>query len=156
MAINPENVVDEGKIVVPVLREDLHVGINKVDTGRGVRVHKTVSEQVQQIEHTLRRDAVDVRRVPIDKIVSLSEAPVARQDGDTLIVPILEEVLVVEKRLRIKEELHITTTAHQEQFTDSVVLRSEDVAIERFDEGLESKVNSTNGGNDATHTHSRI
>ena len=121
---------------MPVMREELHVGITQVDTGRGVRVHKTVTERVEQIEQTLRRNAVDVRRVNIDKIVSLSEAPAARQEGDTLIVPILEEVLVLEKRLRIKEELHITTTAHQEQFTDSVVLRCENVAIERFDDKL--------------------
>ncbi len=156
MAINLANGIDEGKIVLPVLQEELHVGVNTVDTGRGVRVHKTVSEQVRQIEQTLVSHAVDVQRVAIDKIVSLSEAPVARQEGDTLIVPIFEEILVVEKRLRIKEELHIKTTAHQEQFTDSVVLRSENVAIERFDEGLKTQVHSTNGGNDATHTRSRI
>jgi len=156
MTINRAAAVEEGKIVVPVLREELHVGINTVDTGRGVRVHKTVTEQVQQIDEALMHSACDVRRVAIDKIVALSEAPVARQDGDTLIVPILEEVLVVEKRLRIKEEVHITRTTRQEQFSDSVVLRSENVAIERFDESIEPTVNSTNGGNHATHTGSRI
>ena len=30
-----------------------------------------------------------------------------RQDGDTLIIPLMEEVLVVEKRLMLREELHI-------------------------------------------------
>ncbi|MES2899854.1 MAG: YsnF/AvaK domain-containing protein [Pseudomonadota bacterium] len=156
MAMNPTNAVDDGRIVLPVLKEELHVGVKPVDTGRGVRVHKTVTEQVQHINETLTHHAVDVRRVAIDQIVALNDAPVARQEGDTWIVPILEEVLVVEKRLRIKEEIHITKTAHQEQFSDSVVVRSEHVAVERFDEGSEPTTNSTNGGHHATHTRSRI
>ncbi len=156
MAMNPAQAADANKIVVPVVQEELHVGVRTVDTGRGVRVHKTVSEQVQQIDETLLRQALDVRTVAVDKIVALNEAPVARQDGDTWIIPIVEEVLVIEKRLRIKEEVHITTTAHREQFTDEVIVRSEHVAIERFDEGSAPTTNPTNGGNHATHTRSRI
>ena len=144
-------------IVLPVAREELRVGVRAVDTGRGVRIHKTVSEQSHPIEQTLLRDAVSVRRVPVDKIVSLSDAPAARQDGDTWIVPILEEVLVVEKRLRIKEEVHITRSALAEPYSDTVVLRTEHVTVERFDEGPDPEVNSTNGGtHHATHTDSRI
>ncbi len=135
METNTPTRADDGTIVLPVIHEQVQVGVHQVDTGRGVRIHKTVSEQAHHIDETLLRDAVSVKRVPVDKIVSLSEAPVARQDGDTLIVPILEEILVVEKRLRIKEEIHITRTAHAEPYADSVVLRSENVSIERFDEG---------------------
>lgn len=121
-------------MVIPVLREEVYVGVRQVDTGRGVRVIKTVSEQAHQIDQTLLRDAVSVRRVPVDKIVALNEAPVARHEGDTLIVPILEEILVVEKRLRIKEEIHITRTAHSEPYAETVMLRSEHVDVERFDD----------------------
>ena len=135
MATHPHMQADRDTIVMPVVREDVHIGTAQVDTGKGVRIHKTVSEQPHQIDETLMRDAVNVRRVPVDMIVALSEAPVARQEGDTLIVPILEEILVVEKRLRIKEEIHITRTAQAEQFADTVMLRSEHVTVERFDEG---------------------
>lgn len=135
MATHPHMQADGDTIVMPVVREDVHIGATQVDTGKGVRIHKTVSEQPYQIDETLMRDAVNVRRVPVDMIVALSEAPVARQEGDTLIVPILEEILVVEKRLRIKEEIHITRTAQAEQFADTVMLRSEHVTVERFDEG---------------------
>lgn len=121
-------------MVIPVLREEVHVGVRQVDTCRGVRVIKTVSEQAHQIDQTLLRDAVSVRRVPVDKIVALNEAPVARHEGDTLIVPILEEILVVEKRLRVKEEIHITRTAHSEPYAETVMLRSEHIDVERFDD----------------------
>ena len=135
--------MDAGKLVVPVMREELHVGKHTVDTGRGVRIHKTVSEQSHTIAEELLRDAVEVRRVAVDRIVSPSEAPVTRQEGDTLIVPVLEEVLIVEKRLRIKEEIHITRTHSPQRHDETVTLREEQVAIERFDEGPEHQVNST-------------
>lgn len=157
MAINSPEHAQTGTIVLPVMREELHVGVRQVDTGSGVRIHKTVSEQPHHIDQALLRDAVEVKRVPIDRIVALSEAPVARQEGDTLIVPVLEEILVVEKRLRIKEEVHITRTARQEQYADTVVLRTENVSVERFGDGPDPEVKSTNGGtHHAAHTRSSI
>ena len=157
MATNsPEN-VEDGTLVLPVVREELQVGVRQVDTGSDVRIHKTVSEQAHHIDQSLLRDAVEVKRVPVDRIVALSEAPVARQEGDTLIVPVLEEILVVEKRLRIKEEVHITRTTRQEQFTDTVFLRTEHVSVERFGDSPGPEVNPTNGGtHHATHTRSSI
>lgn len=122
-------------VAVPVHQEQLHVGIRTVDTGRGVRVRKTVDEHEQRIDETLMHDQVDVRHVPVDKIVALSEAPASRYEGDTFIVPILEEILVVEKRLRIKEEIHITRSKRPQRFSETVPLKSETVSVERFDEG---------------------
>lgn len=122
-------------VTFPVHREELHVGIRTVDTGRGVRVHKFVTERSEQVDETLLHDEIDVRHVPIDKIVAMSEAPASRYEGDTFIVPILEEVLVVEKRLRIKEEIHLTRHRRPERFSETVPLKAETVSIERFDEG---------------------
>ncbi len=125
------DLADGAVLTVPVVQEEMRVGVRTVDTG-GVRIHKTVHEHPHNIDEALLRDAVDVKRVVIDKIVSLSEAPQSRQEGDTLIVPILEEVLVVEKRLRIKEEIHITRSQRTEHHSETVILRSEQVTIERF------------------------
>jgi stress response protein YsnF len=119
---------------VPVVREEAWVEKRIVDTGRGVRIHKTVAEHPCQIDERLARDDVQVSHVPVDRIVPLDQAPATRYEGDTLVVPILEEVLVVERRLRIKEELHITRTRREERHVDTVVLRSEQVSVERFDE----------------------
>lgn len=120
---------------LPVHQEELHVGVRTVGTGRGVRVSKSVSAENVHVEETLLHDEVDVRHVPVDKIVALGEAPASRYEGDTFIVPILEEVLVVEKRLRIKEEIHITRTRRPERFSETVPVKVETVSIERFDEG---------------------
>ena len=122
-------------LAIPVLREELRVGTRRADSGRGVRIHKSVQEREHQVDAALLHDAVSVKRVSIDRIVALSEAPLARQEGDTLIVPVLEEVLVTEKRMRIKEELHITRTQSTRQHHQTVVLRAEHVDVERFDDG---------------------
>lgn len=132
MTHEQESLAESGAVTIEVVREELQVGTRRVDTGRGVRVVKTVREHPQHIEQILRRDEVEVQRVAIDKIVALADAPVSRQEGDTLIIPILEEVLVTERRLRIKEELHITRTERAERHCDTVLLKSEEVAIERF------------------------
>lgn len=119
---------------VPVVREEAEVEKQVVDTGRGVRIHKTVAEHPCHIDERLLRDDVEVSHVPVDRIVPLDAAPATRYEGDTLVVPILEEVLVVERRVRIKEELRITRTRREEHHAETVMLKSEQVSVEHFDE----------------------
>jgi stress response protein YsnF len=121
-------------IVVPVIEERLQVGIRSVDTGRGVRIHKSVVDQPVEIDERLLRDEVEVKHVPVDRIVALDQAPTTRYEGTTLVVPIFEEVLVVERRLRIKEELHITKNRREERHAETVMLKTERVSVERFDD----------------------
>jgi len=130
----PDNITQED-LRIPVVEEQLTVGTRVVETGRGVRIHKSVSEQPVIIDERLARDEMQVERVPVDRIVALEEPPVTRYEGDTLVVPVFEEVLVVERRLRIKEELRITRVRHEERYQETVSLKTERVEIERFDDG---------------------
>ncbi|USX26736.1 YsnF/AvaK domain-containing protein [Oxalobacteraceae bacterium OTU3CINTB1] len=131
--IPPQQAAEGETVTLPVLQEQLHVDTRLADTGRGVRVHKLVRSHRQQVDQTLWHDEIDVRHVPVDRVVSAP--PAARYEGDTFIVPVLEEVLVVEKRYRIKEELHITRLRHASQHQETVPLRAEHVTVERFDDG---------------------
>jgi len=116
--------------VIPVIAEDLNVDKQQVPTG-GVRVHKLIDEHDELISMPLAKDRVDIKRVVIGRDV---DAPLpVRREGETIIVPVVEEVLVVEKRLRLKEELHITRTTSTEQFEQTVTLKREDAVIERLD-----------------------
>jgi uncharacterized protein (TIGR02271 family) len=115
-------------LVIPVAQEELIVGKRQVETGR-VRITKRIHTHEERVDEPLYKQEVEVTRVPVNQIVASPPQP--RQDGDTMIVPVFEEVLVVEKRLRLKEELHIRqrrVTTHQPQ---RVVLRSEEVQVER-------------------------
>ena len=114
--------------VIPVVEETLRITKREFESGR-VLVHKTVTERDEVAEVLLRQQDLIVERVPIGRTVS--EAPQTRQDGDTLIVPILEEVLVVEKRLVLKEELHIRKHSSERTEQHKVRLRTEHVEIEQ-------------------------
>jgi uncharacterized protein (TIGR02271 family) len=96
-----------------------------------VRVTKSVRERTAVIDEPLTAEVVTVERVPIDRFV---EGPIAdRYDGDTLVVSVIEEVTVVAKRLRLKEELRITKRRVQTRRPQTVTLRSEEATVERFD-----------------------
>ncbi|WP_225984438.1 YsnF/AvaK domain-containing protein [Noviherbaspirillum aerium] len=123
-----------GQMRFPVMEEELQVDKQLVDTGRGVRLHKTVSEHTEKIEQRLMHDELVVEHVPLGRVVS-GEAPQSRYEGNTLVVPVLEEVLVVQKQLVLKEEVRITRKQRPVDAAQEVSLRSEQVRVERFDEG---------------------
>lgn len=114
--------------VIPVVAEDIEVGKQTVESGR-VRVRKTVEERQETVDQPLASEEVVVERVPVNRVVA--EAPSPRQEGDTLILPVLEEVLVVEKRLMLREEVRVTSRRSEIHRPQTVTLRRENVEIER-------------------------
>jgi stress response protein YsnF len=125
-------------VAVPILREEMEISTRVVDTGRGVRVTKSVVEESAEIRERLWHEEVDVQRVAVDRVVA--EAPPSRYEGDVLVVPVLEEILVIEKRFRIKEELRITRVRKEQEYRETVPLRVEDVQIETFDDSARDDI----------------
>jgi stress response protein YsnF len=126
---------DQKSVSVPITEEVLSISTRTVDTGRGVRVHKTVHTEPVLIDEVLAQEAIDIQRIAIDRTLGDGEPlPSTRYEGDVLIIPVFEEVIVVERRMRLKEELHVTRIQHEKSHTQTVVLKSEQVSIERFDE----------------------
>ena len=124
---------DKGMLRMPLIQEELAIGRRLVETGQGVRVHKTVSEETWRVDDTVMRQQLDIEHVPVNAWVE-GELPVQRHEGATLVIPVLEEVLVVQKRVRLKEEIRITAHARSEPVSSTVVLRTEQAGVERFDE----------------------
>jgi stress response protein YsnF len=137
--MSKEQTYPNGTVVLPIVQEELHVSKRVIDTGRGVRVHRHVSEQAARVDEMLWEERVHVERVASDSL--LTELPQPRQEGDTLIVPVVEEVLVVEKRYRVKEELRITREREAHRYTATMPLRREEVDIERFDDATARRQN---------------
>ena len=94
-----------------------------------VRVVTSSSNKHVAVDATLERDEVEVRRVPVGREVT--EAPAIREEGDLTIVPVLEERLVVEKRLFLVEEIHIVRRRVSEAVSIPTELRRTEVEIER-------------------------
>lgn len=120
---------------IPVWQEELNIDTQVVDTGKGVRISKRVLERGEKVDLSLLHDEIKVEHVPIGRYVADGQIPLSRQDGDTYIIPVLEEILVVEKKLYLKEEVHVIKRQREVQSTQTVPLKSEEVSIERFDEG---------------------
>lgn len=103
--------------------EEAIAHVHEVDRGR-VLIDKTVELVPHEAEVEVGNDRVEVERVPVDEEVDTP--PQIRQEGATLIVPVVEEVLVVTKRYRIIEEVRVT--------------KYRDVTTERFHEDLKREV----------------
>jgi uncharacterized protein (TIGR02271 family) len=135
-ATSRSNEVATEHAAIPMVEETVELGHRLVDEGRGVRITKHVTEHEAHIDDPLIHEDVTVERVPIDMLVSGPE-PMQHYEGDTLVIPVLEEVLVLEKRVRLKEEVRVTRRKHRENATQHVRLNSEDVLVENTgDEGL--------------------
>ena len=114
--------------VIPLAEEELRLDKRQVTRGK-VRV-RTVVDIVDEIARgSLEEETVEVTRVPVDRVVD--QAPEVRTEDGVTIVPILEEVLVVEKRLVLKEELHIRKKITTEEVEIPVELRKQRAIIER-------------------------
>jgi uncharacterized protein (TIGR02271 family) len=134
-AINSEQTTEEPveraeleeALVVPVIEEELNLERQKRETGR-VRINKVVHERTELIDEPLITEDVQVRRVPVNRVV---DGPVpVRYEGDVMIIPLLEEVIVTEKRLILKEELHVTKQRTEMRNPQEVTLRTEEAIVE--------------------------
>lgn len=114
--------------VIPLMQEDVSITKRKVETGR-VRVSTKTLEHIDYARADLYQEAVHVERVPIGREVAV--APPVREEGDTIVIPIIEEIMVVEKRLVLREEIRITRTRSVDTFEEPVTLRSMVADVER-------------------------
>jgi uncharacterized protein (TIGR02271 family) len=91
--------------VVPIVEEDIAVGTAAQDVER-VRVEKTVTTEQVDYDAPYGVEELVVERIAIGRPVD--RAPEVRVEGPTTIIPIVEEIVVLEKRLVLKEEVRIT------------------------------------------------
>jgi uncharacterized protein (TIGR02271 family) len=127
-AVDTTAVHAERETVIPLLEEQFSVAKRVVETAR-VRVSRVTHDHQQMVDELLNHEKVEVEHVPIDR--PIDTMPSIRQEGEVTIIPVVEEVLKVERCLVLKEEVHIrrvkTTERHQEQVT----LRKQEVLVSR-------------------------
>ncbi len=117
--------------VIPVVEEALRVETHERVTGR-VRVDVGTTERVEQAVADLVREEVEVERTPVGRFVDA--APEVREEDGVMIVPVVEERLVVEKRLFLVEEVRLHRRRTVERFEEEVPLRRTEVSVTRTDE----------------------
>lgn len=117
-------------VVVPLLDEELEVTKRDVVTDR-VRV-RTVTETADElVREELQSERVEVTRLPVNHLLEPgAPIPQVRTEDDVTIIPVFEEVLVVEKRLLVKEELRLVRRSTNDVFELPITLRKQTAVVE--------------------------
>ncbi|HEX8737194.1 MAG TPA: YsnF/AvaK domain-containing protein [Pyrinomonadaceae bacterium] len=119
---------DNAGLVIPVIHEQVTFDKKIVETGK-VRISKRVSQHEELIDVPFLREQVDVERVPINKVVDAT--PQVRHEGDTMIIPVVEEQVFYQKRLVLVEELRVRKQVIEEHKPQQITLMKEEVEISR-------------------------
>jgi uncharacterized protein (TIGR02271 family) len=129
-AIVPSRTEDDpdqtGETVLPLLAEEIAVAKQVVETGR-VQVSRVTHEREQLIDELLAHETVEIDRTPIGR--QIDAMPAIREEGDTVVIPIVEEVLVVERRLLLKEEVRVRRVRSTERHQETVSLRHHEAVV---------------------------
>lgn len=120
--------LDDNQIVIPLLAEEVSIDKRKVVTGR-VEIATTCHQREELVDELLARQQVEIERTPVGKPVE--KTPGIREEGDTIVIPVLEEVLVVERRLILKEEIRIRRLRVAERHQERVNVRRQNVVVTR-------------------------
>jgi uncharacterized protein (TIGR02271 family) len=136
-------------VVIPLVEERVEVAKRAIERGRVViRTHVEEREELAEVD--LHQEEVKVERVPVGTVVET--APPVREEDGVLIVPVLEEQLVIQTRLILKEELRITRTSRTEHVRQPVRLRAERAEVARREGGHANQPDPREGGStDATY-----
>ncbi|HWF48245.1 MAG TPA: YsnF/AvaK domain-containing protein [Bryobacteraceae bacterium] len=126
---------NRNEIVIPVVKEEAHVEARPVETG-SVRVTKRVVGEDEVVEKELRKERVEIERIKVDRPVDGPQEPY--RSGDTLIVPVMAQVLNVEKRWVVTEEIHITKHQDTETARQTVTVGHEEAKVERLNKSGET------------------
>ena len=125
----PQGKTDAESRVIHVVDEELSVSRVTEKTGNAVRVRVASHDETQKVPVTEVVEELAIERVPINRYVS--QRSKAREEGDVVIIPVFETVVVVEERLLLKEEVRIVRHRREVQREEEVVLRKETPVIER-------------------------
>jgi len=118
-------------VTVPVTEEQLEIHREIVDTGHTLRLRKHVEQSNVPFDERLAREHIDVERHPIGRVVEA--VPPVRNEGDVIIVSVVEERLVTRKELVLVEEIRLTPRREAARVQGEVPLRRERVVVERLD-----------------------
>lgn len=118
----------DGQEVFLEVEEFLDVARQTRETGR-IRVTRRVETDERVVDETGWSERVEVERVPIGTYVTQSES-IREEDGVT-IIPVYEEVLVVERRLLLKEEVHLRKSREETREPQRHTVRRTVIDIDR-------------------------
>lgn len=117
---------DDGVIRIETHEEFLEPVIREISRGK-VLINKRIEEVPQELSVDLTQQGIAVERVPIGQVVETAPGP--RWEEDTFVMPIVQEEIVVQRRLVLVEEVRLTRTSETEQHLIPGTIRREVIEI---------------------------
>ncbi len=124
-------------VSIPVIEERAKVEKHLVESGT-VRIEKKVHKEDVVLDIPVEHEEMEVKRVEINQYVQTAP-PAMRYEGDTMIISVLKEVTVTEKRLMLVEELRVTKRKVKDTVHEKVTLRKEEVTVNRIKREADGK-----------------
>lgn len=115
------------RVNVALHEEVLEPRVQPVELAR-VRIRKRVEERPVDLTVDTERDDVTIERVPVERPVDVVPEP--WQEGDTLVIPVVEEIVVAERKLVVREEIRVTRRRTTEPVPIRTTLRREVIEID--------------------------
>lgn len=120
---------EDGKIIIPVIEEKLKIEKKVIETAK-VHISKSVYEDTESYTVPFSEEHVIVERIPKNEYVDVMP-PAIRYEGDVMIIPVLKEIAVVEKKIMLVEELRVTKMQTNRTEVREITLRKEEVEVHR-------------------------
>jgi uncharacterized protein (TIGR02271 family) len=121
----------QGEYILPLHEEVVECHKQVVRTG-AVRVSRRTRQESTTVEAQLALHGVVIDRKEVGKPVD--RIPAVRAEGDTIVIPVVEEVLITQRQLVLKEEVRIRPTRTSRRHVETVVLRKNYAVVERIRE----------------------
>ncbi|HCW46534.1 MULTISPECIES: DUF2382 domain-containing protein [Mixta] len=130
--IAPQQDEAEQHEIIPLAEEQAEVTTTRV-VDRRIRIHRSTTTAEKLLETELWHEEVEIKHIAKNETLEEGYFPQVRQEGDVLIVPVIEEQVEIIRRHILKEEVHIHKLKKNEQFQQKVTLRSQEIEISKED-----------------------
>nr|WP_024966726.1 YsnF/AvaK domain-containing protein [Pantoea sp. IMH] len=114
--------------IMPLAEEEVTLSKQREVDSR-LRLERTTHSVDKLLEAELTRDEVHIEHVAKNQLLTSDDSPQVRQEGEVLIIPVIEEQVEIIRRKVLKEEIHIHKRTKTELFRESVTLRNQEVTI---------------------------
>jgi stress response protein YsnF len=113
---------------IPLQAEEVSISRREINKAN-IQIALITRTREQLIDEELTHVRVEIERVPIGRTIEV--VPPVSHEGDITIIPVVEEIVVVERRLVLKEEVRVRRVSTKEQHQETVVLRQQEAVITR-------------------------
>jgi uncharacterized protein (TIGR02271 family) len=124
-----QQLIDAPLQTIPVIEEFIQID-KKIVEKATVHIRKNVSEETVSIPLLTSQDHYEVERIPMNTFIEEIPPPY-RQEGDTIIIPVLVEETIIQKRYKLVEEVRLTKTIKDTVHNQEITLKKETITINR-------------------------